>query len=104
MNPTRGYYCLIQYSPDPSRLEAANVGVVLFCPKSASWPPGADSETSPPEAEVRNIDITTPARTWGRVKRLLWPFLWPSSLASCGLPTLPARKPVAKTPVLLYDP
>jgi len=24
----RGYYCLIQYCPDPGRLEAANVGVV----------------------------------------------------------------------------
>lgn len=33
MNPTRGYYCLIQYCPDPSRLEAANVGVLLFCPE-----------------------------------------------------------------------
>src|SRR5262249_18753289 len=29
---TTGYYSLIQYCPDPSRLEAANVGVVLFCP------------------------------------------------------------------------
>jgi Protein of unknown function (DUF3037) len=32
MNPTRGYYCIIQYCPDLGRLEAANVGVVLFCP------------------------------------------------------------------------
>ena len=32
MKPTRGYYCLIQYCPDLSRLEAANIGVVLFCP------------------------------------------------------------------------
>jgi hypothetical protein len=28
----KGYYSLIQYCPDPSRLEAANVGVLLFCP------------------------------------------------------------------------
>jgi hypothetical protein len=32
MYPTSGYYCLIQYCPDAARLEAANVGVVLFCP------------------------------------------------------------------------
>lgn len=32
MKPTRGYYCLIQYCPDLSRLEAANIGVLLFCP------------------------------------------------------------------------
>lgn len=29
----KGYYSLIQYCPDPSRLEAANVGVLLFCPE-----------------------------------------------------------------------
>src|SRR5437764_1282370 len=33
MNPETGYYSLIQYCPDPSRLEAANVGVLLFSPK-----------------------------------------------------------------------
>lgn len=32
MKPTHGYYCLIQYCPDMSRLEAANIGVLLFCP------------------------------------------------------------------------
>ena len=32
MNPQPGYYSLIQYCPDHSRLEAANVGVLLFCP------------------------------------------------------------------------
>jgi hypothetical protein len=32
MNPTTGYYSLIQYCPDPSRLEGANVGVLLFAP------------------------------------------------------------------------
>lgn len=30
--PTTGYYCLIQYCPDRGRLEAANIGVLLFCP------------------------------------------------------------------------
>ena len=33
MKPTKGYYCLIQYCPDLSRLEAANLGVFLFCPE-----------------------------------------------------------------------
>ena len=29
---TTGYYSVIQYCPDRSRLEAANVGVLLFVP------------------------------------------------------------------------
>lgn len=33
MKPTKGYYCLIQYCPDMSRLESANIGVLLFCPE-----------------------------------------------------------------------
>jgi hypothetical protein len=33
MKPTKGYYSLIQFCPDMSRLEAANIGVVLFCPE-----------------------------------------------------------------------
>jgi Protein of unknown function (DUF3037) len=32
MNATKGYYSLVQYCPDVARHEAANVGVVLFCP------------------------------------------------------------------------
>jgi Protein of unknown function (DUF3037) len=32
VKPTRGYYCIIQYCPDLGRLEAANIGVLLFCP------------------------------------------------------------------------
>ena len=30
---TRGYYSIIQYCPDPSRLEAINIGVALYCPE-----------------------------------------------------------------------
>lgn len=30
----KAWYSLIQYCPDPSRLEAANVGVVLLCPEA----------------------------------------------------------------------
>lgn len=33
MNTAKGYYSLIQYCPDPSRMEAVNIGVVLFCPE-----------------------------------------------------------------------
>jgi len=32
VKPTRGYYWIIQYCPDLGRLEAANIGVLLFCP------------------------------------------------------------------------
>ena len=28
----KGYYSIIQYCPDLSRLESANIGVILFCP------------------------------------------------------------------------
>lgn len=33
MGSAKGYYSLIQYCPDRSRLEAANIGVLLFCPE-----------------------------------------------------------------------
>jgi hypothetical protein len=33
MSLTKGYYSIIQYCPDPSRLEAVNIGVALFCPE-----------------------------------------------------------------------
>jgi hypothetical protein len=33
MKPTKAYYSLIQFCPDLSRLEAANIGVVLLCPE-----------------------------------------------------------------------
>jgi hypothetical protein len=33
MESFKGYYSLIQYCPDLSRLEAANIGVILFCPE-----------------------------------------------------------------------
>jgi hypothetical protein len=35
MQPAQGYYSLIQYCPDLTRLEAATVGVLLFCPERA---------------------------------------------------------------------
>ncbi len=33
MKPKRGYYSLIQFCPNASRLEVVNIGVVLFCPE-----------------------------------------------------------------------
>lgn len=33
MNSVQGYYSVIQYCPDFARLEAANIGVVVFCPE-----------------------------------------------------------------------
>jgi len=33
MNATKGYYSLVQFYPDLSRLEAANVGVILHVPE-----------------------------------------------------------------------
>jgi hypothetical protein len=35
MNSAKGYYSIVQYCPDLSRFEAANVGVLLFCPERA---------------------------------------------------------------------
>ena len=34
MKPEKGYYSVIQYCPDLGRFEAANMGVLLFCPES----------------------------------------------------------------------
>jgi len=34
MSAKRGYYSLIQFCPDPSRAEAVNLGVLLFCPEA----------------------------------------------------------------------
>lgn len=33
MKPVKGYYSLIQYCPDRSKLEAANIGLVMFAPE-----------------------------------------------------------------------
>lgn len=34
MTPQKGYYSVIQYCPDLGRFEAANIGVLLFCPET----------------------------------------------------------------------
>lgn len=35
MTSLKGYYSLVQYCPDLSRLEAANIGVLLICPDAS---------------------------------------------------------------------
>jgi len=32
MKPHTGWFSIVQYCPDPNRLESANIGVLLFCP------------------------------------------------------------------------
>ncbi|MEQ8790698.1 MAG: DUF3037 domain-containing protein [Pirellulaceae bacterium] len=32
MKPHKGWFSIVQFCPDPNRLEAANIGVLLFCP------------------------------------------------------------------------
>jgi len=34
MDARKGYYTLIQFRPDASRLEAVNMGILLFCPET----------------------------------------------------------------------
>src|SRR5262245_23233492 len=34
MKPTKGYYSIVQYCPDLGRIEAANIGVLVFCPET----------------------------------------------------------------------
>jgi len=47
----RGYYSIIQYCPDLSRMEAANIGVVLFCPE----PCFLGTRTSPDDQRIRRF-------------------------------------------------
>lgn len=51
MKPTRGYYCIIQYCPDLGRLEAANIGVLLFCPERGIL----QARTSSDNARIRHF-------------------------------------------------
>ncbi|MEX0867249.1 MAG: DUF3037 domain-containing protein [Pirellulales bacterium] len=32
MKPHKGWFSVVQFCPDPNRLESANIGVLLFCP------------------------------------------------------------------------
>jgi hypothetical protein len=33
MKPNKGWFSIVQFCPDPNRLESANIGVLLFCPE-----------------------------------------------------------------------
>jgi hypothetical protein len=61
MNPVKGHYAVVQYCPDPSRLEAANIGVVLFCPSIGFLKarPARDEPlvTAAKEALVSRLDV-----------------------------------------------
>jgi len=51
MEPTKGYYSLLQYCPDVSRAEVANVGVLLFVPESGF----VDLKVSRKNERIKNI-------------------------------------------------
>ena len=51
MERAKGYYCIVQYTPDRSRGEAANVGVLLFSPEHHFL----DVELSPSEERVQRF-------------------------------------------------
>lgn len=48
---SNGYYSVVQFCPDFSRMEAANVGVILFCPKKGFLA----AKLAPDEARVRRF-------------------------------------------------
>ena len=56
MNSKRGYYSLIQFCPEPSRAEAVNLGVLLFCPEA-----GFIGRARPPAIKGQE---DWPARGW----------------------------------------
>lgn len=62
MRPSRGYYCVIQYCPDLSRLEAANIGVLLFCPERDFL----KARTSSDNARIRHF-FGTRDHDWDRI-------------------------------------
>jgi hypothetical protein len=47
----KGYYCIVQYTPDRARGEAANVGVLLFAPEHHFL----DVELSPSDERVQRF-------------------------------------------------
>ena len=62
MKPSKGYYCVIQYCPDLGRLEAANVGVLLFCPESGVLM----ARTSPSNRRI-NTFFGAQGHDWARI-------------------------------------
>lgn len=62
MNLNPGYYSIIQFCPDPSRLEAANVGVVLLCPELGFL----DARMAPDNARIQKF-FGRQSFDWSRV-------------------------------------
>ncbi len=62
MKTHKGYYSIIQYCPDLSRLESANIGVLLFCPELNFL----EAMTDEAEARVRQF-FGTKERERGQV-------------------------------------
>jgi hypothetical protein len=62
VKPSRGYYCIIQYCPDLGRLEAANIGVLLFCPDRGFL----RARTSSDNARIRHF-FGDEGHDWSRI-------------------------------------
>ncbi len=62
MKPSKGYYSLIQYCPDLGRLEAANIGVLLFCPERGFL----KAQTAPSNARIIRF-FGSEGHDWKRV-------------------------------------
>lgn len=65
MKPTKGYYSLIQYCPDLGRLEAANIGVLLFCPEQMFL----EARVSPSNGRIRDF-FGNKGHDWQRINSL----------------------------------
>lgn len=65
MKPSKGYYSLIQYCPDLGRLEAANVGVLLFCPERMFL----EARVSKTNERIRDF-FGAKGHDWQRIKSL----------------------------------
>jgi hypothetical protein len=62
MNANVGFYSLVQYLPDPGRLEVANIGVLLFCPGQRFL----RAKTSIDNARIRHI-FGSKGHDWDRI-------------------------------------
>lgn len=74
MTTEKGYYSLIQFCPDVSRLEAVNLGVILFCPGSGFLKALTSRSTRRAEKLVGRADLARAALKSARTaieKRLL---------------------------------
>ncbi len=63
MEGWQGYYSLIQFCPDRSRLEAANIGVLLFCPERRF----VKARVAEHNSRIRRFFGTIPDMDWAQV-------------------------------------